>query len=336
MDADAFPPRTVLARPVAQVPRPGSLPGGARYELKYDGFRSVIIRDETPTVWSRNGTDMTMAFPELAAAAAEQLPEGVTVDAEIVAWADGRLDFDVLLRRLNSGRRAAALAHERPASLVVFDIMRVAGRDIRHHSFDVRRALLEELAVGFAPPLSLSPMTIDVEEAERWMLDFTEAGVEGLVIKGGAQAYRPGERDWLKVKHRDTLDVVVAAVTGSIEQPRELILGSVANAELRIVGRTAPLRAPVARSVGALLRPPAGRHPWPEVVSSGTIDRFNGRRGDVSLVLVEPIVAEVSADVARTGESFRHAVRFLRLRPDLEVPDILSGTSDDIGPSSPK
>ncbi|MDQ0820692.1 hypothetical protein QFZ79_003062 [Arthrobacter sp. V4I6] len=40
--------------------------------------------------------------------------------------------------------------------------------------------------------------------------------------------------------------------------------------------------------------------------------------GDLPLTRVEPLVVEVSADVTWTGKSFRHPLRYLRARPDLD------------------
>ncbi len=322
MAATRTAPGVVLAKAVAALPAPASMPGGTRMEPKWDGIRMTAVRtiEGAVTVWSRHGTDMTEVFPEIAEALSEQLPEGVVVDGEIVSWKDGRLDFDVLLQRISTrGAKARHLARSAPASLVLFDLLEVADRDIRHHPFDVRRTLLEELAQGWSPPLSLSPITRDVDEAQGWMEDLAVAGIEGVVVKGGAQPYRPGERDWLKVKRRDTVDVVVGAVIGSISRPQELVVGLLVDGQLRIAGRSTPLKPSTARSVGALLEAPAGEHPWPDVVKPGALDRFGTRRDPVKLTLVEPVMAEVSVDVARTGYSFRHAVRFVRLRPDLPV-----------------
>jgi len=69
------------------------------------------------------------------------------------------------------------------------------------------------------------------------------------------------------------------------------------------------VRSPARDAVGR----PCGLKP-------GALSRFNPGRKPVELTLVEPVVAEVSADTARVGGSFRHAVRFVRLRSDLESP----------------
>ncbi|GAA3320648.1 hypothetical protein GCM10017710_47350 [Arthrobacter ramosus] len=57
------------------------------------------------------------------------------------------------------------------------------------------------------------------------------------------------------------------------------------------------------------------------------LDRFSKERGTVRLTLVEPLVVEVSADVAWSGRSFRHPVRLLRVRPELH-PDEVSSPFD--------
>jgi hypothetical protein len=57
------------------------------------------------------------------------------------------------------------------------------------------------------------------------------------------------------------------------------------------------------------------------------LNRFSKDKGSVTLTLVEPIVVEISADIAWTGNAFRHAVRYLRVRPELH-PDEVSPPFD--------
>ena len=54
------------------------------------------------------------------------------------------------------------------------------------------------------------------------------------------------------------------------------------------------------------------------------IEGEKGTTGPFSTTLVEPIVVEISADVAMTGHSFRHAVRFVRARPELPVDEVVA------------
>ncbi|WP_245807150.1 hypothetical protein [Krasilnikoviella flava] len=59
----------------------------------------------------------------------------------------------------------------------------------------------------------------------------------------------------------------------------------------------------------------------------------NGRR-PVVLTLVEAVVIEVSAEAAWTGGAFRHALRLVRLRPELHPLEISppTGTSGNALP----
>ncbi|WP_264669567.1 ATP-dependent DNA ligase [Arthrobacter sp. VKM Ac-2550] len=328
--SDRLPPElrppldVALARSVPTIPKPGALPGGCLFEPKWDGYRLLVCRDGDATVLqSRQGKDLNRYFPDLLAAAAVQLPPGCLVDGEAVIWSEDRLDFSLLQQRLSaSARSLPRQVQEKPAHFVAFDLLAVAGHDIRQEPLRDRRALLEELAKEWSGPLELSPVTADPEKAVVWFRDLPATGVEGLVIKGAGQSYDGGQRQWLKVKHRETLDVICAAVIGPMAKPQAVVAGLPIDGELRIVGRSVPLKPAAAKLLGARLQPPAGEHPWPQRVKSTAMDRFNATRGETELTLIEPIVVEVSADTAWSGQSFRHPLRYLRYRGELDPADV--------------
>jgi hypothetical protein len=124
-----------------------------------------------------------------------------------------RLDFNSLQQWMATGRKLLpAFVRERPASFAAFDVLAVVGHDIRDLALKDRRVLLEELAAGWDPPLNLTPVTTDYSTALEWFEDFPPTGIEGLVVKGAGQKYEGGVRQWLKVKHRDNLDVSASTV----------------------------------------------------------------------------------------------------------------------------
>jgi ATP-dependent DNA ligase len=47
-------------------------------------------------IWSRQRKDLTPYFPDIAAAALQQIPDGVVLDGELVILHEGRLSFDML------------------------------------------------------------------------------------------------------------------------------------------------------------------------------------------------------------------------------------------------
>ena len=297
--------------------------GGAIYELKWDGYRMVLVRDESgATLWSRQGKDLTDRFPDLVAAAVEQVEPGTVIDGEAVIWNGTRLDFDLLQRRLvNTPRKVVAVAAKNPASLMAFDVLAHRGEDARGRPLRNRRELLEEIAASWLPPLQLSPLTNDDATARRWMSDYRPAGIEGIVVKAADSRYTPGRRTWVKVKSRETTEVVVGGVTGSLERPDTIVAGLIRQGELQVVGRSTPLTNGQAKTLGPALTAAGPGHPWPDVISSS---RFGSSGDKVPLVKVEPVVvAEVLADTALQAGGYRHPLRYVRPRFDLAPEDLI-------------
>lgn len=314
-----------LAKTVETVPGEDAFHGDAlAAEPKWDGYRvCIFVEDVGASLWSRQNKDLSRYFPELVDALAGQAPPGCVIDGEAVVWSKGRLDFEALQHRLTASKVGLArLVHELPASFVAFDLLAVAGHDIRPLAWSRRRELLEELARIWVPPLNLSPVTTDRELALQWFRDLPSTGVEGLILKRTDQPYSSA-RIWSKVKHHDALDVVVAAVTGPRNRPTTAVAGLPMNGRLWIVGRSTVLSAEASRNLGRHLHPPVGSHPWPEEISPALLDRFSKDKEPVHLTLVEPLVVEVSADVAWSGRAFRHPLRLLRARPELDPADVL-------------
>jgi hypothetical protein len=108
-------------------------------------------------------------------------------------------------------------------------------------------------------------------------------------------------------------------VTGPITQPTTIVAGLPLDGELRIVGRPSVLSTKTARVLARYLRPPVSAHPRPAVISPGALDRFSKDKGPVPLTLVDPVVVKVSADIAWSGGSFCHSLRFQRVRPGLDA-----------------
>ena len=169
----------------------------------------------------------------------------------------------------------------------------------------------------------LTPATTDVAVARSWMLGHGATGVEGVVAKRLDQPYRAGARAWHKLRTRVTAEAVVGGVIGPADAPRELILGRFdQQGRLRIVGRSTQLPPAASAQFAALLRP-AGAHPWPETLPPHP---YGGGRTAYTRVKPEAVV-EVSADLAFDGLRWRHPVRFLRVRGELTVADLLVDAS---------
>jgi ATP-dependent DNA ligase len=316
---DLRPPLSPMtARPAPQLPDEQH---GRRYafEPKLDGWRCLAFHRISGGVMlqSRHQKALTGYFPEVAASIIEQVPTGTVLDGELVVYRDGRCDFAALQRRI-SGRPDLAAA----TSFVVFDVLALAGRDLRSLPYGRRRKRLRRLLADAVPPLMLMPATRELAGAQAWMRDHVDAGVEGVVVKHREHGYRPRRRCWWKVRTRVTADAVVGGVIGSLRAPEALVLGLPdERGRLRVAGRTGPLTLPARRELGTLLVPPQRTHPWPERIPSSRFGQLPPE--PVDYTPKEPLlVVEVDADVCFEHERWRHATTYRRVRGDLEPADL--------------
>jgi ATP-dependent DNA ligase len=306
---------------------------GLLYEPKWDGFRCIAFRDGNEVeLGSRNERPLTRYFPELLDPLRRHLPERAVVDGEIVIATDRGLDFDALLQRIHpAASRVHMLAETTPASFVAFDMLAVHDQDLRPLPLRDRRAALEEAMANTAPPIHLTPATIDAGVAADWFARFEGAGLDGVVAKSLELPYRENERVMTKVKHERTADCVVAGfrwhksggVIGS------LLLGLYdADGVLHHVGVTASFTMARRRELIDEIAPyrmeALAGHPWehwavPTEAGGGRVpgapSRWNAGKDLRWQPLRPELVCEVAYDHLQ-GDRFRHGTTFRRWRPD--------------------
>ena len=178
-----------------------------QHEVKWDGMRVLVdVSGGAARLFSRNEIEASVSFPELAAV---PLREDALLDGEVVAFADGTPSFAALAERMHVSRadRAKALAERIPVTLLVFDVLGFAGRDLIDEPLVVRREVLGQLDLQHdrwqTPP---------VYDDGQMLFDATyQQGLEGIVSKRVTSRYRPGQRskDWLKFAHRRRESFVV-------------------------------------------------------------------------------------------------------------------------------
>ncbi|MEU9373801.1 ATP-dependent DNA ligase [Streptomyces sp. NPDC048255] len=292
--------RVALATAVRTLPRGA----GLAYEPKFDGHRLVVLRSEQDVVLqARSGRIVTNAFPDLAAAA-RQLPAGTVLDGEVVVWRAGRTDFALVQRRAAAtAARAAVLAQSLPASYAAFDVLELAGLDLRGRPYERRRALLVDLLLPLGPPLQPVPMTTDPELAATWYETLPASGIEGLVVKRLDQPYPAGRRGWQKLRHTDVRDAAVVGYTGTPRRPLALVLVLPVGEETPLV--SSPLSAALRTEVAAAVADRADTAPAGATVTAIGL-------GEVTF---RPLDPPLTAEVRHT--SARHPPpEVLRLRTD--------------------
>ncbi|MFK0258659.1 hypothetical protein [Streptomyces sp. NPDC090445] len=188
------PVEPMLAQAAEAVPAPAALRAGVAYEQKFDGHRALVFTPITPggqaLVQTRRGSLIHDRFPDLVAAAEQQLPGGLVLDGELLVWDPeaGALSFEGLQRRAAArGRSAPALAARWLAYFVAFDILQQDGQELLTLPYAERRARLENLFTDHAltAPWTLCPMTTDLATAREWLQSWTDiSGVEGILWTG--------------------------------------------------------------------------------------------------------------------------------------------------------
>lgn len=201
--------RPMLATPTLTPGVPPSGPGWL-HEVKWDGVRALAATaGGRLRLTNRNGGDITVAYPEVAAGA-QGLPDGLLLDGELIALDDtGRPSFSTIASRMHvrNPAKAGQWAQRHPVTFVVFDLLRADDDDLTRLPLTRRRELLDQLDLN-RPHWQLSEQHTDGEA----LAEFTRtAGLEGVISKRAGSVYLPGARstDWVKTPHRTELVAVI-------------------------------------------------------------------------------------------------------------------------------
>jgi DNA ligase 1 len=186
----------------------------AAAEWKIDGIRIQAHRSgDDVAVFTRTLDDITARVPEIAEAVLSLPVATVVLDGEAVALGpDGRpRPFQVTAARTASQGDVARLRAETALTPFLFDLLHLDGTDL----IDVPASERHRQLAGIVPTGLLTPrvVTSDLADAEAFFADAVSRGHEGIVLKSLDAPYRAGRRgsEWIKVKPRHTLDLVILA-----------------------------------------------------------------------------------------------------------------------------
>ncbi|MET3807681.1 bifunctional non-homologous end joining protein LigD [Nakamurella sp. UYEF19] len=183
-----------------------------RFEGKWDGVRAVVeVGDGHFKLLSRNGNDVTAAYPELREVGEVLRGHMAVLDGEIVALdGKGRSDFGLLQRRMKLTKPAeiARVAEQVPVRLLIFDVLHLDGISLLRKTYDDRRRVLAALGPSGATFSVPEPLPGPAEEA---LAATRERNWEGIIAKRGDSVYLPGKRarTWIKIKNVADQEIVV-------------------------------------------------------------------------------------------------------------------------------
>jgi bifunctional non-homologous end joining protein LigD len=286
------------------------------HEVKWDGVRALTdVRDATLRMTSRNQNAITIAWPELATSPLEE--RDLLVDGEIIALNErGLPDFRTLQERMHvrKATTAARLADAVPAIYMVFDLLRLDGRDLTEQPLEERRALLGDLGLDDSWQV---PAAYDDGQM---LHDATfQQGLEGIVSKRRTSTYRPGERTphWLKFAHRHRVSYVVGGwrpQEGTSDRLAALLVGEQTPDGLVYRGRVGSGIGPKQGTVLTELVAALGRADSPFADEVPRVDALGTR-------WLEPVLV-VDIDTHGRGYERLRQPSFQGVRPDLSPEDL--------------
>jgi bifunctional non-homologous end joining protein LigD len=208
------------------------------FERKLDGERCGAIRSGgRVTLLSRTGRTLNASYPELEDELSVPGPD-LLVDGEIVAFQGGQTSFERLQQRMQIRARERARASPVAVYYYIFDLLELAGQDMRPLPLLQRKARLREV-VPFAGHLRYT--TYRRRDGETAFAHACQHGWEGVIGKRASSPYvATRSRDWLKVKCARSQELVIGGWTaprGSRERLGALLVGYYEGDRLRYAGK---------------------------------------------------------------------------------------------------
>ncbi|MCD7098529.1 DNA ligase D [Stenotrophomonas sp. MMGLT7] len=294
-------------------------------EIKWDGYRLLADRvDGTLRLRSRNGLDWTARVPAVAEAVAALPVDDLRLDGELVVLdAEARSDFSALQAVLEGSAR-------QPLRYVVFDLLGVAGVDLRRTPLLQRKQLLQAL-LGPGPGV-LAYSDHVVGHGREVYAAAAAKGYEGIVSKRAAAPYGGGrDGDWRKTKRGEGDEFVVVGYTdpkGARSGFGSLLLARLRDGALQYVGRVGSGfdEATLAR-LSARLQSLATAQAQVELPPHVTFP----------LRSVHWVRPQLVVEVAFRGwakEGLLRQASFRRERPDKRLADLASTDTDPPAPSA--
>jgi DNA ligase D-like protein (predicted ligase) len=296
--------------------RTDTLPDDAtrwEYQLKFDGYRAIAFKTGGALhLRSRNNNNFSLRYPAVVKGL-QKLPNDTVIDGEVIALGDdGRPSFNALQ---NGGSSST------PILFYVFDVMVLAGRDVKAETLEARRELLERMVV----PTLAEPVryTGELQASLRDLIHSVKAqGLEGLVAKRRNSHYEPGRRSgaWMKMRVNRGQEFVIGGYTIGTKTFDALIFGYYEGDRLIYAARTRngftpALRQQLFKNFRGLETPDCPFANLPEA-KSGRWGQGLTKAKMAECRWLKPVLVGQFEFLEWTGENHLRHTKFIALRED--------------------
>jgi len=296
------------------------------YELKLDGYRAIGFKTGGKAyLRSRNNKDFNARYPAIAKAL-QKLPAETVIDGEVVALdPSGRPSFNSLQNSASSAQ---------PIYFYAFDLLVLAGCDVRSQPLTARRELLRtNVLPKLGEPIRYSP---DLEATLPDLIQSVrDQHFEGLVAKRKDSPYESGHRSgaWLKMRLNRGQEFVIGGYTPGPRNFDALIFGYYDGTKLIYVARcrngfTPTLRAQLFKRFHELHITACPFANLPEAKSGRWGVGLTAAKMKECQWLSPELVAQIEFAEWTPDNHLRHA-KFVGLREDKNARDVLREPTRD-------
>jgi bifunctional non-homologous end joining protein LigD len=206
------------------------------HEIKLDGYRLIArIEHGRARLLTRGEQDWTHRFSHIARALEALQIDNAILDGEVVVLDErGVSDFQLLQNALSEGAKNSP-------QYFVFDLLHLAGRDLRALPLTERKRVLQATLGSRGTNGSIHYCDHVTGGGEAFYAQACELGLEGVLSKLGDRPYASGRtRDWLKTKCSRQQEFVIGGYTdpsGSRQGLGALFLGVYEGEKLVYAGK---------------------------------------------------------------------------------------------------
>lgn len=176
------------------------------YEPAWEGIRCIAFVKNDIRLQAEDLQDITRQFPEIEIRD-EIRAENAIIDGVIIYLDKDGPNKTVLERRIKArGSEAKRLSKTHPTMYIAIDLLEVNGKDLMPRDLLKRKALMGEI-LREQGRIRTTPYLIG--NGSRLLREVRSLGFNGVIAKRAKAPYRPGEKEWLRIHKRDSLDCII-------------------------------------------------------------------------------------------------------------------------------
>ena len=207
------------------------------FEPKVDGTRAICFKDGKLKFINRRNRDISFRYPEFDFIGNIKAKTCV-LDGEIIVYdKKGVPSFNLLQKRDQLGIKfmIELRSEQYPATYVVFDILRLDGKDLKNLTLIERKKILDKVVKDGN---HIQKIFYTSDGKSLWK-KITKLKLEGVMAKEKKSKYHEASRiaSWLKIKYLKTIDCIIVGYTSKKRVISALAVGVYLKGKLIYIGR---------------------------------------------------------------------------------------------------